>query len=247
MTMSVNAHERTAAGSRTTPVAWQSWNDVLSAPVVWPAGGYLFRQGDAPEQVYLLEEGFVKIVSVQEDGRESLIDLKPAGTMLGITAVMGRRAHRVSAMTGSKCVLRWCSSRVFNSALQEQPGRLRQVLETVCDDAEMLTDRVISLSLKSSKQRLLREIQNEAQDARRDTRSIRDRLKHVELASLIAVTPEHLSRILKEMSAEGMIHRQERRITMRASCAPPALAPRGVPPAPMAGFTHDHLPRQAAR
>ncbi len=40
-------------------------------------------------------------------------------------------------------------------------------------------------------------------------------LKNNELAEVIAVTPEHLSRLLKELEHEGIIRRDKRMLTVR--------------------------------
>ena len=189
------------------------WSEVFTGRITWPADGYLFRQGETPELVFMLEDGFVKLLYLQEDGHESIIDIKHPGALLGTAALMGNTRHQVSAVTGCCSQLRWCSPQNFRKAAEQDPVRLLTLFQSHCAEIQTLTERIILLMVKSSKQRLLRELRDAGKpDASGRLRPLRNRLKHVELASLIGVTPEHLSRLLKEMCDEGTVLRRNGRI-----------------------------------
>jgi CRP-like cAMP-binding protein len=190
-----------------------TWANVFAKPVEWRVGASLFRQGDVPRQVFAIERGFAKVQAVDEDGDECLIDVKGPGTLLGISSLFSRQPYQAAAVAGSPCVVRIADLDVVEETLSADPNRTRAILGIAARDTRRLTERVISLALKSSTRRLLRELRANPLALA----STRGHLTQAELASLMAVTPEHLSRVLRQMVARGVICRERRRIVVKTA------------------------------
>lgn len=71
-------------------------------PIHIKAGNTFFYEGDEPDRLYFIKEGFVKLHHLSEEGRDSIIYLYGPGTILGIRALTSQdRAlkHNAEAIT----------------------------------------------------------------------------------------------------------------------------------------------------
>jgi CRP-like cAMP-binding protein len=69
---------------------------ILLSPASYHAGALIFSQGDRAEKLYIICEGWVKLVYVMPDGRAFLLRLLGPGDLLGKSALTGR-VYRASA------------------------------------------------------------------------------------------------------------------------------------------------------
>jgi CRP-like cAMP-binding protein len=156
---------------------------------------YLHRQGDVPSIVYMLVDGMVKMVHVTPNGDECYIDIRHAPALLGSPFVVTQSPSTLSAITLTTCSLRWCSAESFANALAKTPAGDVHLLH--CAEIVSLTERIATMSLKSSRQRLSLALAKYASPGCVPPNAIRGLpIKLRELASLINVTPEHLSRLV---------------------------------------------------
>ena len=51
----------------------------------------LFREGDFPRYLYFVKSGKMKLYKISDYGKEHIIDIRPAGTFLGYTALIHKR------------------------------------------------------------------------------------------------------------------------------------------------------------
>src|SRR5712691_8679747 len=69
------------------------------------AGFELFRQGRTAQDVYWVQSGLTKLVSLNEDGDETIIGLRSSGWFLGATSAILRKPYPVTATTVTDCKL----------------------------------------------------------------------------------------------------------------------------------------------
>jgi CRP-like cAMP-binding protein len=190
------------------------WRQVTSlAPAQeYPPGIELFKQESVPRDVYLIEEGMIKLLYVEQNGREVIVGLRSPGWLVGAAYVVLHKNYAFSATTMTKCRLRRITADAFLSLLKTDPefawyfhqvqsyelyDQLTQLVGFGClsarDKLEQLFSRLVSVIAPHSDEQGVR---------------LKLPLKHWELARLIGVTPEHLSRVLKEMQADGVIVRE---------------------------------------
>src|SRR5262245_34395733 len=75
----------------------------LSRPYVFPKGVELFQQGFAPNYVYYLEAGLIKLIFDTEDGHEVIIKLAKPGCILGAPEAILDALCTVSGVTVQRC------------------------------------------------------------------------------------------------------------------------------------------------
>ena len=180
-------------------------------PQVYPAGTELFEQGSVPQEVWAISHGFVKLVFLHQDAKEMIVALRSPGWVLGAAAVVLANPSPLTATTLTPCRLKRISSGHFLRLLQTDLRfswylslvYSREVLEQIVRTAEqsMLPARLRLEMLLGQFISSLRSPHSKG--------SIRFELplRNWEIAQLLGVTPEHLSRILCELTKEGIIRR----------------------------------------
>jgi CRP-like cAMP-binding protein len=187
------------------------WQNLLPPPQSYPAGIGLFCQGSSAREVYYVDHGLVKLVWVDPNGHEFILGLRHAGAFLGLAPVILDIVHPVSAITMARSRLVRVPASTFLSFVKnnaEISSSVHEILSReVCDQSIRMAELGCLSSRERVKQMLRHIVQVSQRQIHKTTRSTRFLLplRQCELASMLAVTPEHLSRILKQLREEGII------------------------------------------
>ena len=180
---------------------------------VYPRDVEIFHQRASLDEVYYVESGIVKIVRTHSNGQEVIFRLSFPGTWLGIMAVIANTPTPVSAITCTPTSLMPLPAETFRELLKTDREFSVWIHELHARQLCRQAAWVGHLTAGTSRQRLQAMIYefviaSRPQDSDRSVR-VHVPLRHWELASLIAVTPEHLSRLLAQMRREGIIRREK--------------------------------------
>ena len=185
------------------------WLDVFVASSIWPAGSCVTQQGDPGNTVYLLQDGFAKIVCGDGSGGEMIVAVKTAPTLVGVTAaVLG--THDTSTITTTRCRLAYCPASSFLAATEADVRRRRFIQKLLSVEIRALTNRLLQMGLTSAEDRFLSLLQPQV-----DTNELLGRdatlpLKRCEMASFLGISPEHLSRIIGKLVRTGVVRQRGR-------------------------------------
>lgn len=195
------------------PTPEESWNALyrIAPAQEYQAGKILFQQGFPVREIYLIDQGVVKLVRLAESGQEMIVGLRAPGCILGTASAIVRKPHSVTATTISACWLRKIPLDLFlDLARNDQQfcWHLHQVhSREVYDQA----DQLVGIKYLSARQRLEQLLQQLIRalgvDEMREPVMLPLPLKHWEIAQMIGITPEHLSRVLKQLQEEGIMRR----------------------------------------
>lgn len=170
----------------------------------------LFRQDSQVHDVFVLNRGLVKLIRVEEDGREMIVGLRSPDWILGAASAVSEGAHVVTAVSITDCYLRRISAKAFLEILRSDPQlswRLHKMHSSEIREQFTRMSQLGNMSARHRLEHLLWQLTATLKDAGMvGYSSMNLPLKHWEIAQLIAVTPEHLSRLLKKMQQEGIIH-----------------------------------------
>lgn len=184
------------------------WLSLLPAAQLYPVGTVLVRQGCEPGDIFFVEDGLAKLVRIDGNGREQILGLRGSGWFLGAAFVMAGRSHPASVVAVTSCAARRLSRETFLELLADQPGLSWHVHRMHSREVLSQFHHMADLGVKTARQRLERVLRRLAAATKpnggRDVR-LSSPLKRWELASLIAVTPEHLSRLLKRLRDDGVV------------------------------------------
>jgi CRP-like cAMP-binding protein len=117
-------------------------------------GEAIFRQGDPAQWVYVVLEGFVKLVRVSPDGTETVIDVFGAGQTIGESVALIGHSFSTSGEAVTRVLLARLSSAVLNRAMRESPELSLAILAETQGKLLSLMDEIQSLKGQSADQRV---------------------------------------------------------------------------------------------
>lgn len=176
-------------------------------------GHYLFRQGEQCRYVYFVIRGAAKLVCGLPDGREQIIDVVAPGRILGLEGLYGD-AHMCSAVVVGG--LRTCRMRLdqLKNSLRDNHPLARNLVHAVSRELAQAMGRVMELGSKSAQERVssffvsLLDHSMTSQVAG----EIRLPIPKGDMARLLGIRPETLSRILARMRSDGIIQMKGGRV-----------------------------------
>lgn len=189
------------------------WNDLEGLLRVYQSGAHLYEQGDAATEVLFIGEGLVKLVRLEQDGQEQIVDLRFAGSLIGAATVIVQQPHLVAAVALSNTWVRRIPAGVFRHLMQSNSRLSWDLHQLQSREISNHVVRLTQLGCLSAQQRLeellWRLIVSQGPAAQLKEVRLQLPLKHQEIAALIAVTPEYLSRMISRMQQKGILMRDK--------------------------------------
>ena len=179
-------------------------------------GETLYSQGDPGNGVYCIKSGLIGLRRIDINGNSVLIRLSTAGTTVGYRTILTREAHVNSAEVLTPSVLCYIPRPKVETLLKANPLLGERFLQHFFDDAvETENDYVRSLTM-GMKSRFLHIIlifyerfgyQDEDGNA-----IVELPVKRGELAELVGVRPESISRLIDKLQTDEVMRFKDRRV-----------------------------------
>lgn len=168
------------------------------------AGTPLFRAGDPAQSVYAIRQGLLKTVHVNSDGDEHISAVNAPGEVIGLEAFStGTYACDVIALQTSVC----CELPIRPLAEHgARVGELGSALVRVLSAALIPRPALTRGSIRSRVITLLLDLSTRLQRRGLDGRQISLGLSRQEIADLLDVRIETVSRIMQRLHRERAIH-----------------------------------------
>jgi CRP/FNR family cyclic AMP-dependent transcriptional regulator len=178
---------------------------------VVPPEHVIFYQGESPHTVCLICNGLVKLTRTESDGKPVIVGLRRTGWLLAAAPLLGENyASTAETVTRSKlCFIpleKFRHSMDTNALFSQWVTMIfsKEVYSSVLSIGERSC-----LSGRKRLEKFLREIVQNLNTGITDKAvKLPIPLKHWELAQLLALTPQHLSRLIKQLENEGIIRRK---------------------------------------
>ncbi len=189
-------------------LAFGDWGVVRS----YPCRSELFQQGTPADDVYFIHQGMVKLVWGEAGGKQTILGLRRDGCLIGVPAVVTREPCPTSAVTLVPSIMERISAEKFLQRLQTDPDFAWQIHQIQSREVHEQLNWLGEMACCSARSRLRRVFSRLTEVCKVQKEGTRSRvqlpLKQREVAELIAVTPEHLSRLLHALSKDGLLHLQ---------------------------------------
>ena len=173
-------------------------------------GSELLEQGAPTDDVYLIHDGIVKLVWTEPKGKQTILGLRWNGCLLGVPSAITGDASPMSAVTLVRSLIRRVTAREFLECLQRRADLGWKVHQIHCREISEHLNSLGELACCSARSRLARIFERFIAAGHAEIEGAKTRirlpLKQKELAELIGVTPEHLSRILHGLSNDGLVY-----------------------------------------
>ena len=177
----------------------------------YPARAEVFKQEASSNMVYLIEQGLVKLVRVASNGSQVIVGLRRRPWLMGAPAVLLNKPYSFTAVTLLPSTIHVIPAKVFlklattNKQFSSHLHRLlSQEIFTHMRNVELIS----CMSAEDRVMRFLSDLIAGQASSEKERTVFSLPLSNRELAELIAVTPEHICRVLKAMERKGLIRRE---------------------------------------
>jgi CRP-like cAMP-binding protein len=178
-------------------------------------GEILFREGEPATGLHAVVYGRIKLFHLGSDGRERVIDIVGGGRTFGEPVMFLEKPYLVSASALADTLLLHVAKETVFAELQRNPRFAARIIGTLAQRTEALVRELQDYAIGTGSRRfvgwLLR--QRGAAAASGTAVVTLPAAKRV-LAARLKVSAEHLSRILRELAAAGLIAVRGREVTI---------------------------------
>jgi CRP/FNR family transcriptional regulator, cyclic AMP receptor protein len=192
------------------------------------AGKLIFQEGDLGDELYLVEEGIVRITMESEAGDQAILgEVHPCETF-GELGLLGGAPRSATATARTETTAFRLPGRAFRELVHSDPAFRQSVLVGLADGLRRASRNVGELHFLDVRGRLAARLTSLA----RSVDPVRDRdvplgpaFSQSDLAAMVGATRQSVNRALADLEKEGLIQVRGRQITVTDI---PALEARGA-------------------
>ncbi|TLS49669.1 Crp/Fnr family transcriptional regulator [Paenibacillus antri] len=181
----------------------------------WNRGKLLFMEGDPGDELFVVKSGVVKIYRF-DDEKEIILALFGPGDFFGEMAVIQPALNRsATAETLESCSIYTMKRSVFYEFMEKHPRICIKLLEVTVQRLRNANDQIYNLTFLDVRSRIIRTILRLAEERGvklGDGLLVDIRMTHQQLASFAGTARESATKVLQELSEEGMIIVEKKRI-----------------------------------
>jgi CRP-like cAMP-binding protein len=197
-----------------------SYSELTKSPLQqakkYKKGSVIFEQGQTPRGVYYIKSGWVKIFKIGADGNEKVLHLATKNQFIGYLSLIKRWNFQSSAIAITDCEIYFIPKQIFLELLAKDNEFASLVVEMLADELVESETHIDTLLSKNIQERLTNLLLGLEQASDRNT-AFNDsyiRLPKKELAAIINITPETLSRHLSALKLDGLIENNKNHIEL---------------------------------
>jgi CRP-like cAMP-binding protein len=178
-----------------------------------PEGQWLFSQGDPARHFYLVESGQVRLFRLSPEGAEKVIEIvSPGQTFAEALMFLNAPRYPVCAAALAPTEVVAIDARDFAAMLRESVETCFVVMGALSRRLRGLIAEIDNLTLHTAKSRVARYLLAHCPE---DRRAFALDVRKGVLASRLSVKPETFSRVIKQLTEDGVISVHGAHITLR--------------------------------
>ena len=170
------------------------------------AGEVLFEQGAESGGVYCVSRGLIALRTYQPDGKSTLLKLAYPSEIIGFRSFLDDGPHRTEARALVPSRICTVAQRDANRVVRANPSVMARLASRCIAEIDQSHEKIIAAATQSNKERLTAILLQLAQHHGKLEQGFVEMklpLSRPDLADLIGVQPETLSRLVKRLEREG--------------------------------------------
>lgn len=175
-------------------------------------GEAIFQKGDRPAGLFLVAAGLVKEVCQSAEGAEKILELVEAGQSFGEAAVFLDAPYPYAALALADSRLLQLDADVVHALIARRPEFVNRMVLALSGRVFTLMRDVESYTVQNPIQRVACYLHGRCGDRPKRRASVVLPTTKQAIASRLGMTPEALSRILRDLADAGLIAVQGNRI-----------------------------------
>jgi CRP/FNR family transcriptional regulator, cyclic AMP receptor protein len=177
----------------------------------FPARKVVFRNGDAGDGLYGVLSGRIHIVAGSMDGKELILNTHGPGEVFGEIALLDGQGRSATAMANEASELLFLGRAAFLAFVGRRPEAMARIAALLCARLRRGTTLLEDYAFLELSPRLAKLLAGLAEARGTATLSLSQR----ELAQMLGVTREFVSKQLNLWREAGIVELGRRRITIR--------------------------------
>jgi CRP-like cAMP-binding protein len=175
----------------------------------YDAGQVVLIEGEPCAGLFIVENGWLKVIKIGLDGREQVLQMLKSGDVFNGISVFTDSPNQATVSALEPSVLWLVPREVLLKIMDENPSLAREVVRDLAGRVIHLVRMVEDLSLRSVEARLARLLLEQAEGE-----SVKRRrwATQAEMASRLGTVPDVVNRSLRKLSEEGMLHVERHQI-----------------------------------
>ncbi len=167
---------------------------------------YLFMQGDAAQNFYLVLEGKIKLFRLSIDGNEKIIEVvQPHQTFAEAVMFMEGSNYPVSAQAIGATQVLSINNQAYMDSIAMNPACCKRLLAKMAEKLHVWLNEIETLTIQNARHRLIRFLLAHIPDLSVQKATIELPMAKRLIASRLAMQPETFSRIMHELKDKEMI------------------------------------------
>ena len=172
----------------------------------YPARAHLYRENDSAEFIYVIRHGLVKLEHTTPRGELRVVRLLGQGDTVGLEAVLDRgNRYGQSAITLREVEVCRIPHENLIQLEREHPAVSEAVMRHWQRQLEAADRVIVDFSTGKVRERVARVLLRLAYDSRQQKLADMEMLGVEDIAALVGVTPESVSRCLADMKRERLL------------------------------------------
>jgi CRP-like cAMP-binding protein len=168
-------------------------------------GEILFREGDRPTGLYAVVHGRVALTNRSASGRERLSEIIGPGRSFGEAIMLLDKPYIVGARALSDCLVLHVAKEALFRELEINPGLARRIIAGLSAKLHATVRELELYALGSGAQRFAAWLLRTLSDKEEGAAAVTLPAAKKAVASRLNLSAEHLSRILRQLSDDGLI------------------------------------------
>jgi CRP-like cAMP-binding protein len=184
----------------------------------YPKDSVVFFENEQGDFFFMILEGRIKVTILGDDGREVILSLLGSGDFFGEMALLDNEPRSATAIAVEDSELLSLHRNDFQAVLSDNRSITVGLIKVLTARLRRANHQISTLALLDVYGRVARVIVDMAREEGRrlkDGRIAFRRATHQEIANRIGTTRETVTRMLKDLERQGMIHIEGREIIVQ--------------------------------
>ncbi|PKQ37008.1 MAG: hypothetical protein CVT59_10110 [Actinobacteria bacterium HGW-Actinobacteria-1] len=179
----------------------------------YPKGSFVISQNDKGSVMYLLVAGRVKVSLASPEGKELALNYLEAPSHFGEMSLVDAEPRSADVIAVSDVEVLCLDARDLSAAIQVQPKLALTLIATLSRRVRSLIGRLEDMAFHDATHRVMRVLLNVA-TASYESRGVPvvEGLTHYEVATLAGTSRETASRVISQLTKEGVVGTKGRRV-----------------------------------
>lgn len=170
------------------------------------------REGDAADSAFVILSGRVKVFASDPEGAEIALNICGPGECIGDMALDGG-PRSASVITLDRVTCAVVTRDALRKAVATDPDFAMRLITTLIRRNRLATSKIKGLALQGVRERV-QALFDQLAVERNGVRIVGEKLSQVEIASRVGASRDMISRVFKELQAEGRIRVEQKQITL---------------------------------